>query len=215
MFDFFLAHGGRDAAVARELYDALQPAACALDAVTVGPGLLWQDGLVAAQRESRVSVVMVSPRVPDAWYFQEEVARAIDLARTADHRVMRVDLPGTTKDHVPYGLFRVQAVRWTSAAQVADELRGALAGAPSVPLPVALVPVVDDARLYDAAVAAWKSNALDEIIRMRLRAPFEDFRHETGSKLAMDLVHWAGEQEPAVRDELVRLLRQKVPNRFR
>jgi hypothetical protein len=111
-YDFFIAHAGRDKAEAERLFDLLnEHARVFLDSRCLQLGDQWDRVLKQAQRHSRMTVVMVSPRTESAFYQQEEVAAAIDLARQEGqrHRVVPVFLggaPGQDVD-VPYGLRRL------------------------------------------------------------------------------------------------------------
>lgn len=109
---FFIAHAGGDLDTAEALYDKLAPVAPTfLDSRCIEYGDNWDLELARAQRESLVSVVLVSPRTEAAYYQREEIAAAIALARAAQgtegaHRVVPLFLPGEQGQPVPapYGL---------------------------------------------------------------------------------------------------------------
>ncbi len=105
-WDFFLAHAGPDAPIAERLHDLLAGwgRRVFLDNRTLRPGDDWDLALRQAQRDSRVTVVLVSARTDQAYYQREEIAAAIDLARRHGRRVVPVYLPGSDRDAVPYGL---------------------------------------------------------------------------------------------------------------
>ena len=74
------------------------------------PGDPWDVVLPETQRSSRITVVLVSAATPNAFYQQEEIAAAIELARQAAHRVVPVFLDGRARpEDVPYGLRRLHA----------------------------------------------------------------------------------------------------------
>lgn len=100
-WDFFIAHAGADAGVAEELHALLSPhARVFLDSECLILGDDWDRELAAAQKRSRVTIVLVSPNTDDAYYQREEIAAAIDRARkdTHAHRVVPVYLDGPAGD---------------------------------------------------------------------------------------------------------------------
>jgi DNA-binding XRE family transcriptional regulator len=108
-WDFFLAHAGSDTPVAERLYDLLSPRANVfLDSRSLLEGDNWDEELRRAQRNSLVTVVLVSRNAEQAYYQREEIAAAIDMARKNKdtHRVVplywkdRLD----AQPDVPYGL---------------------------------------------------------------------------------------------------------------
>lgn len=105
-YDFFLAHAGPDAAEAERLYDLLaDETRVFLDTKSIVLGDDWDRTVVEAQRQSRVTVVLVSANTDAAFYQREEIAAAIDLARRTEtkHRVIPVYLE-PVPDSTPYGL---------------------------------------------------------------------------------------------------------------
>lgn len=105
-YDFFLAHAGPDTAQAEQLYDLLAAETSVfLDSKSIVLGEDWDRTLSEAQRQSRVTVVLVSASTDEAFYQREEIAVAIDLARKpeAGHRVVPVYLEPAPAS-VPYGL---------------------------------------------------------------------------------------------------------------
>src|SRR3712207_5191867 len=92
-WDFFVAYAAADERRAVELYDLLSPRARVfLDSRSLKPGDDWDTALPRAQRRSRVTVVLVSPRSDTAYYQREEIATAIAMARADEgqHRVVPV-----------------------------------------------------------------------------------------------------------------------------
>ncbi len=108
-YDFFLAHAGADVAAAEELYQLLLPdARVFLDSKTLLPGDDWDHELSSAQKESLITVVLVSSRSGEAYYQREEIAAAIAMAREdkSSHRVVPVYINDLEKikNTLPYGL---------------------------------------------------------------------------------------------------------------
>jgi hypothetical protein len=106
-YDFFIAHAGPDREAAERLFELLiQQANVFLDTRSLELGDRWGVVLSEAQRQSRITVVIVSPHTDDSFYQQEEVAAAIDLARRESHRVVPVFLEGALDEStsIPYGL---------------------------------------------------------------------------------------------------------------
>ncbi|MGH9936906.1 MAG: toll/interleukin-1 receptor domain-containing protein [Blastocatellia bacterium] len=108
-WDFFLAHAGSDTPVAERLYDLLSPRAKVfLDSRTLLLGDNWDEELPLAQRNSLVTVVLVSANTERAYYQREEIAAAIDMARKNKntHRVIPLYWkdPLDAQPDVHYGL---------------------------------------------------------------------------------------------------------------
>jgi hypothetical protein len=116
-YDIFIAHAGADTNVAVELHGLLKPHLRPfVDSIDLLPGAAWDDELPDAQRKSRVTVVLISPKTTKAWYQREEIAAAIDLARNSGQRVVPVYLEGReASPEVPYGLRRVNGIFVESA----------------------------------------------------------------------------------------------------
>lgn len=120
-WDFFLAHAAADLPVAMQIYTALSQASCRvfLDAECLLPGDDWTLALPRAQREARVTVVLVSARCDRAYYQREEIAAAIALSRDERyrHRVVPVYLDGSpiSPDAIPYGLRVLQGIETSKA----------------------------------------------------------------------------------------------------
>ena len=106
-WDVFLAHAGNDETVANELYQNLLPQVRVfLDTKILRYGDNWDVELANAQRESLVTVVLVSSKTQKAYYEREEIAAAIKLARanSKSHRVVPIYLDERAANDPPYGL---------------------------------------------------------------------------------------------------------------
>ena len=108
-WDFFLAHAGKDTETAETLYELLIPhSGVFLDSRTLKLGDDWDVALAEGQRQSLITVVLVSSHTDRAYYQREEVAAAIQLSREHpdSHRVVPIYV---TEDSgyppsTPYGL---------------------------------------------------------------------------------------------------------------
>jgi hypothetical protein len=105
---FFLAHAAADIHSAESLYDLLIPQSKVfLDSRCLLLGDDWEEELPEAQRNSLITIVLVSSNTHKAYYQQEEIAGAIEMARTGKdkHRVVPVFLEDSSDiNSVPYGL---------------------------------------------------------------------------------------------------------------
>jgi hypothetical protein len=115
IWDFFLAHTGADTPLAEKLCDLLtNDSNVFLDSRVLLPGDIWGQELTQAQRSSRITVVIVSPRADQAFYQQEEIAAAIALARhdKTKHRVVPLFVTGAPSPEsvVPYGLRSLHSI---------------------------------------------------------------------------------------------------------
>lgn len=107
-WDFFVAHAGADKATAESLYGLLAPhCRVFLDSYCLLLGDDWDQELPVAQRNSLITIVLVSSRTEKAYYQREEIAAAIELARKDKdkHRVVPIFLDDRCDlDTIPYGL---------------------------------------------------------------------------------------------------------------
>ena len=115
-WDFFIAHASPDKKAAESLKRSLETTANArvyIDSAGLLGGDPWQSGLKEALAASRVSVVLISTHTPKAWYQQEEVVLAIELAREeyVAHRIVPVYLKGARARDTPYGLRRLNSLQ--------------------------------------------------------------------------------------------------------
>jgi hypothetical protein len=131
MYDFFIVYATPDRQQAQNLRWFLQDDACKvfLDVEELEPGASWGLALRAALEASRVIVVLVSTNADDAFYQQEEIVRAIQLARDKPnaHTVIPVILEKLPQGAVsmPYGMSNLHAqdaTRPGSLKRVAAEL---------------------------------------------------------------------------------------------
>jgi hypothetical protein len=130
-YDFFIAYATPDRRLAQDLCWFLQDDACEvfLDVKDLSPGALWQSALCEALEASRAIVVLVLTHVDEAFYQQEEIVRAMQLARDepSSHTVIPVILEKLPQGAVsmPYGTSILQAQDATRAGglkRVATEL---------------------------------------------------------------------------------------------
>lgn len=108
-WDFFIAHASPDRQAAEELYDCLQPRSRVfLDSRNLKLGDDWDIELPKAQRNSAMTIVLISSKTEAAYYQREEIAAALGLARknAEKHRVVPVflDRNAQSNEGVPYGL---------------------------------------------------------------------------------------------------------------
>jgi hypothetical protein len=77
-----------------------------LDSKCLLPGDDWDQELAAAQRNSLITVVLISAKTNKAYYQREEIAAAIAMAREDKkrHRVIPVYLEGSRNKAILYGL---------------------------------------------------------------------------------------------------------------
>ena len=132
-YDFYIVYATPDRRQARDLCWFLQDNACKvfLDEQDLGPGDRLPPALREALEASRVIVVLVSTHTDDAFYQQEEIGRAIQLARDKPraHTVIPVileKLPGGAMS-MPYGMNTLQVYDTTRPGglkRVAFELVG-------------------------------------------------------------------------------------------
>jgi len=132
-YHIFIAHSAADREAALRLYRALRSEySVFLDEASLRPGDRWDVQLAKAQRESLITIVLISPKTESAYYEKEEIAAAyekeeiaaaIDLSRRPDsgHRVVPVylncsDIPGD----IPYGLRRIYGIKVDNEGAIED-----------------------------------------------------------------------------------------------
>ncbi|WP_410594028.1 TIR domain-containing protein [Amycolatopsis sp. lyj-23] len=112
-WDFFLAHGSADDAVAAQLRSLLEPEARVFEDSMLQVGEDWAAGLDSHLRASAITVVMLSEESASSHYLREEIARAIALASSdPGRRVAPLYLEPV--ENLPYGL-AIQNSLWLSA----------------------------------------------------------------------------------------------------
>src|ERR1700736_2095849 len=86
-WDFFIAHAGPDASTAEALHDLLSGSAKVfLDSRSLRLGDDWDLELSKAQRQSFITIVLVSSKTDAAYYQRVEIGSAIKLAREQPER---------------------------------------------------------------------------------------------------------------------------------
>jgi hypothetical protein len=109
-WDFFIAHSGNDSGAAEELFLHLSAQAKPyLDTKNMLLGEDWDISLRTAQRQSRITVVLISRHSDEAYYQRDEIAAAVAYARRdpSAHRVVPVYLEGFPAPDAllpPYGI---------------------------------------------------------------------------------------------------------------
>jgi hypothetical protein len=128
-WDFFIAHSSADARSARKLYDLLTPhARVFLDSECIRYGEYWDEALVQAQEDSAVTLILISSATEKAFYQREEVATAIELARSREHVVVPIYLDINSTERAPYGLRRVQSAKLGNGFTLEDFVKIIIAG---------------------------------------------------------------------------------------
>lgn len=109
-WDIFISHAGPDSEAAVQLHKQLAAAGLRVftDKLSLLLGDDWAVEIPRAQKQSRITVVLLSPRCDRAYYEREEIAAAIALARDERyvHRVVPIFLEGFPADpgDMPFGL---------------------------------------------------------------------------------------------------------------
>ncbi len=113
-YDFFIAYSEVSKSAAVELFDELKKNAVEtfLDVKCLSPGDLWNEVIPAAQRSSEITLALISTDSTGTYYEEEEIAAAVELSRTEDHRIVPIYLDPTDGKRVlgPYGLHRVHSL---------------------------------------------------------------------------------------------------------
>lgn len=127
-YDLFLAYPSANRSSARALHDLLQSDVRVFFAErSLQPSDRWDQEILAAQRASRATVLMISRQSDAAWYLSDEIITAIGLHRASPgaHRLVPVLLERGIA--MPYCIGRVAALDATAAGgleRLADWLRG-------------------------------------------------------------------------------------------
>jgi hypothetical protein len=120
-WDFFIAHAGGDKRIAEILYELLfNRSRVFLDSKSLILGDNWNQELPTAQKQSLITVVIISSHTENAYYEKEEIAAAIQMARNnqLQHRVIPVFILGYNEDEVPYGLVSKHSLVLNNEAEI-------------------------------------------------------------------------------------------------
>ena len=120
-WDIFIAHAGSDQEIAEQLYGAIGTRTSVfLDTKCLSIGDSWDLELSNAQKDSLVTVVLVSQKVEDAFYQREEIARAIREERENPeiHRVVPIFTDAESVKNPPYGLTLKHGIKIESANDI-------------------------------------------------------------------------------------------------
>ena len=229
-WDVFLAHPSAEKPWVRELAAALSRLELKVyvDEGGVAPGDRWQQQLKQALEQSRAIVVLITSGFDEAYYLQEEVARAIELSRRDRTRVIPVYKDGfpDSLSQVPYGLANLHGLgaAGMNMEQLAAKISQAVACAPpagagpmgsrsenspqasGAPWPVAR-------KVLYRALCALNTVQLEEVIRIELEAPSHQFGGSAGPHglRAMNLLDWAAGQGEEVSRALVEAVWARAP----
>ena len=114
VWHLFIAYSHDDYQMALSLFNHLHADyRVFLDAKCVLLGDAWDEQVPAAQKQSLVTVVLISQHTESSWFQREEIASAIQLAkdRDSEHRVVPVYIDSDVPPkEVPYGLQRLHGV---------------------------------------------------------------------------------------------------------
>jgi len=229
-YTFFLAHAGRDAGRAEQLYDLLAPDIPTfldkrrMSAIADG----FDVELQRAQRASRATVALLSLPIDKAFYLRDEIAAAIAYQRHApeQHRLIVVYLDGRPADPglVPYGLHTKHALDAAALgmAGLANELRriatlvaGETAAWPDASPAAAAAsrprPAHTAVQIFDGLVKLLPPQF--DVLVLRCGAPEEYLSPRTAplATRVLDLVAWAKQQGPEGLDALRAAAEQVAP----
>src|SRR6266498_3647624 len=114
-FDIFIAYASADAEYARKLYSVLTAVGnrVFLDTESLLGGDPWPKKVKQAQVASIVTAMLISDHFPSAYFQQEEILEAIELAREEGRRrVVPVYLTGKRERGIPAMVKQLQGVFW-------------------------------------------------------------------------------------------------------
>lgn len=112
-YDVFIAYASQDARCAKDIDSLLSISGnnVFLDSEKLIPGVDWAEEIARAQRDSLLTVVLVSNHSDEAYFQKEEIKRAIGLAREKRHRVVPVYLTGNSPaDHPSLDIMQIQSI---------------------------------------------------------------------------------------------------------
>lgn len=218
---YFLAHASPDKARAIELRGLLVPElAVFLDCIDLQAGTDWDVELPRHQRQSRATIVLISPAAEHAYYLREEIAAAIAYQRRdpSQHRLIAVYLDGFPSDpgKTLYGLRIAHSLDATTLGLpgVAAELKRIATGLGEVDRPVDQPPrvePVDRITLFDALCRLLPTQF--ETALFRCQAPRHDIAPHTEplARRALDLIQWAEQTGSTGLDRLAAAIRATAP----
>jgi hypothetical protein len=169
-YDIFLAHAPADKIITEKLYDALVARGVRVffDARCIPLGARRDLEIPRAQRDARITAVLVSRNFDQDWYLGDEISNAIAALRDTRraHTVIPVFLDGVPVDAFafPRGLREVHGIDFPKEGgldTVADRLRDAVAHAHGSPLPVVSPPAPRPARCQRGALHERLCRLLD------------------------------------------------------
>lgn len=169
-YDVFIAHSSQDKPHALAFKQALSDAGISsfIDEDML-PGTAWDDAIPAAQKQSRVTAVLISDNTEKAWYAREEIVAAVELCRADErlHQVVPIYLDGDVPAELPYGLKRIVGISlpisggWSKVSRRIRQLLDALAD-PSTLAPVAAL-VPEDTAIKGSELVAL-SDAIARVV---------------------------------------------------
>ena len=111
-FDFFLAYAKKDEKTALKIYEKLiLKSTVFLSKKNLVAGDDWDIVIPEAQKNSKITIVLISNNSNKAFYQREEIAAAIDMAREGNHRVVPLFISDPENlANTPYGLKIKQSI---------------------------------------------------------------------------------------------------------
>jgi hypothetical protein len=132
-WDFFITHSSKDEASALELYNILSKNSIVfLDKISIGAGERWDDIIDNAQKESLITIVLISVNIDTAYYARDEVHTAIMLTRKRPntHKIIPIYLNDLSEEtNMLYGLRLIQGLsikKNKTFENIADSLQNVL-----------------------------------------------------------------------------------------
>jgi hypothetical protein len=130
-YDAFIAYAGPDAEYANKFYNLLSVIGhrVFLDSKELLVGDPFSEKIGQAQKDSLLTVVLISNRSDSAYFEKEEILRAIELARDAGHRVVPVYLTGGRSRDMPLPLSQLHSIYMdeeSSLLSIAQKIEAAI-----------------------------------------------------------------------------------------
>lgn len=106
MWDIFIAHSAREKEMAQAIFNALAGYKVFLDFVCLKAGSDWDISISEAQKQSKITLALISGDFNKAYYAREEVAAGIALSRKNPnyHQLIPIYLDEISTENIPYGL---------------------------------------------------------------------------------------------------------------